>query len=56
VTIDRPHMDAKAAKEIRVGGEEALTAYQREKNARSINGLPAIEISSSDGHAASGRP
>jgi hypothetical protein len=39
----RPHMDAWAAKKLRVGGAEALAEYQREKNARSIDGLPAIE-------------
>src|SRR3954463_6658677 len=30
---ERPHMDAWAEKKLRVGGEEALAAYQREKNA-----------------------
>ncbi len=39
----RPHMDAWAAKKVRVGGPEALLDYQREKNSRSIDGLPAIE-------------
>jgi hypothetical protein len=41
---ERPHMDAWAQKKLRVGGEEALRAYQREKNAESIDGLPAIEL------------
>jgi hypothetical protein len=41
---ERPHMDAWAKKKLRVGGEEALRAYQREKNAESIDGLPAIEL------------
>jgi hypothetical protein len=40
----RPHMDAWAAKKLRTGGVEALADYQREKNARSIDGLPAIEL------------
>jgi hypothetical protein len=40
----RPHMDAWAAKKVRSGGAEALAEYQREKNARSIDGLPAIEL------------
>ncbi len=40
----RPHMDAWATKKVRVGGAEALRAYQREKNALSIDGLPAIEL------------
>ncbi len=39
----RPHQDAWAAKKIRVGGPEALVEYQREKNARSIDGLPALD-------------
>jgi hypothetical protein len=39
----RPHQDAWAAKRIRVGGEEALIEYQREKNAHSIDGLPALD-------------
>lgn len=39
----RPHQDAWAAKRIRVGGDEALIEYQREKNAVSIDGLPALE-------------
>jgi hypothetical protein len=39
----RPHQDAWAAKRVRVGGEEALIDYQREKNAHSIDGLPALD-------------
>jgi hypothetical protein len=39
----RPHMDAWAAKKVRTGGAHALAEYQREKNARSIDGLPAID-------------
>lgn len=39
----RPHQAAWAAKRIRVGGEDALLAYQREKNAHSIDGLPALD-------------
>jgi hypothetical protein len=39
----RPHQDAWAAKKLRVGGEDALVRYQREKNAVSIDGLPAVE-------------
>jgi Pyridoxamine 5'-phosphate oxidase len=39
----RPHQDAWAAKKIRVGGEEALLDYQREKNSSSIDGLPALD-------------
>jgi hypothetical protein len=40
----RPHMDAWAAKKLRVGGAQALADYQREHNARSIDGLPAVEL------------
>jgi hypothetical protein len=40
----REHMDAWAAKKLRVGGSEALVDYQREKNTRSIDGLPALEL------------
>jgi hypothetical protein len=40
----RPHMDAWAAKKLRVGGDEALRDYEREKNSRSIDGLPALRM------------
>jgi hypothetical protein len=40
----RPHMDAWAAKKLRAGGPDALLDYQREKNSRSIDGLPALEL------------
>ena len=40
---ERPHMDAWAAKKVRATGPDALRAYQRDKNARSIDGLPAID-------------
>jgi len=38
----RPHAPKWAAKRLRTGGEESLAAYQREKNARSLDGLPAL--------------
>ncbi|HWG08234.1 MAG TPA: pyridoxamine 5'-phosphate oxidase family protein [Solirubrobacteraceae bacterium] len=41
---ERPHADAWASKKLRVGGPSALLDYQREKNARSIDGLPAVEL------------
>jgi hypothetical protein len=41
---ERPHADAWAQKKVRVGGGEALLDYQREKNATSIDGLPAVEL------------
>ena len=40
----RPHADAWAEKKLRVGGAEALLDYQREKNATSLDGLPALEL------------
>ncbi len=41
---ERPHHDAWADKKLRVGGPGALLDYQREKNARSIDGLPAVDV------------
>jgi hypothetical protein len=38
----RPHQDAWAAKKLRTGGPGALSDYQAEKNATSIDGLPAL--------------
>ena len=38
----RPHQDAWAAKRLRTGGAGALADYQAEKNAASIDGLPAV--------------
>jgi hypothetical protein len=40
----RPHMEAWAQKKLRVGGDQALADYQREKNAESIDGLPAVTL------------
>lgn len=40
----RPHASAWAAKRLRTGGPDALLDYQREKNASSIDGLPALEL------------
>ena len=39
---ERPHLDASAAKKLRVEGPDALARYQREKNPTSIDGLPAV--------------
>ena len=39
---ERPHQDAWAAKKLRTGGPGALADYQAEKNAASIDGLPAV--------------
>jgi hypothetical protein len=41
---ERPHQAVSAAKKLRTGGPEALEDYQREKNAESIDGLPAVEL------------
>ncbi|MEA2310183.1 MAG: hypothetical protein QOE28_151 [Solirubrobacteraceae bacterium] len=41
---ERPHQTASSAKRVRVNGPEAYVAYQREKNAVSIDGLPAVEV------------
>ena len=40
---EREHADKWAAKRLRVGGPEALDDYQRQKNAVSLDGLPAVE-------------
>jgi hypothetical protein len=39
----RPHQEAWAAKRLRTGGPDALERYKAEKNARSIDGLPALD-------------
>jgi hypothetical protein len=41
---EREHADKWAAKKLRVGGPEALRDYQRQKNAESLDGLPALEL------------
>ena len=40
---ERPHNALSAAKRLRTGGPEAIAAYVAEHNARSIDGLPAID-------------
>lgn len=39
----RPHMDAWAGKKLRVGGAAAIEDYKRDRNAVSIDGLPAVD-------------
>jgi hypothetical protein len=39
---DREHLEKWAAKKVRVGGDEALEQYKREKNSASLDGLPAV--------------
>jgi Pyridoxamine 5'-phosphate oxidase len=41
---ERPHQAASSAKRVRVGGPDAYRDYQREKNAESIDGLPAVDL------------
>jgi hypothetical protein len=41
---ERPHQAASSAKRVRVHGPDAYVGYQREHNAVSIDGLPAVEI------------
>jgi len=41
---ERPHQSAWAQKKLRTGGPEALLDYQRQKNAESLDGLPAVEL------------
>jgi predicted pyridoxine 5'-phosphate oxidase superfamily flavin-nucleotide-binding protein len=41
---ERPHHDAWAQKKLSTRGPEALLDYQREKNAESLDGLPAVEL------------
>jgi hypothetical protein len=41
---ERPHQQASSAKRVRVHGPSAYEDYQREKNAASIDGLPAVEL------------
>src|SRR3954453_11194288 len=41
---ERPHQAASSAKRVRVHGPDAYVAYQRENNAVSIDGLPAVEV------------
>ncbi len=40
----REHQHAWSAKKLRTLGPEGFTEYQREKNALSLDGLPAVEI------------
>jgi hypothetical protein len=41
---ERPHIAASAEKKMRVGGPAAFLDYQRDKNAVSLDGLPAVEL------------
>jgi hypothetical protein len=39
----RPHQRLSAEKRLRTKGPTGFVEYQREKNAKSIDGLPALE-------------
>ena len=41
---EREHAEKWAAKKLRTGGTEALLDYQRDKNSRSIDDLPALDL------------
>ena len=41
---EREHQDKSSLKRLRVGGVEAFSDYQREKNSSSIDGLPAVDV------------
>jgi hypothetical protein len=41
---ERPHQAASSSKRVRVHGPAAYEDYQREHNAASIDGLPAVEL------------
>jgi hypothetical protein len=41
---ERPHQEASSAKRVRVHGDAAYVDYQRQHNAASIDGLPAVEL------------
>ena len=41
---ERPHQAASSSKRVRVHGPGAYLDYQRENNAASIDGLPAVEV------------
>jgi hypothetical protein len=41
---ERPHQDASVGKKLRTGGSQAVEDYKRQKNAESLDGLPALEL------------
>jgi Pyridoxamine 5'-phosphate oxidase len=40
----RPHQEASSSKRLRTKGPEGFLDYQREHNAESLDGLPAVEL------------
>jgi hypothetical protein len=48
IESQRRHMNAWAAKKLRVGGPEAIINYEREKNAISIDGLQGLNLDAAD--------
>jgi hypothetical protein len=43
---ERPHMDLSSGKRLRVHGPDAFIAYQEANNLESIDGLPAVDLTS----------
>jgi hypothetical protein len=43
----RPHQEASSSKRLRTKGPDGFLDYQRENNAESLDGLPAIELPAS---------
>ncbi len=41
---ERPHQEASASKRLRTKGPDSFRDYQRENNAESLDGLPAVEL------------
>jgi predicted pyridoxine 5'-phosphate oxidase superfamily flavin-nucleotide-binding protein len=52
----RPQMEQWATKRLRTGGPDALRAYQREKNAESLDGLPAVQLDGGEASAVEAEP
>ena len=43
---ERPHSDLSTAKRLRTHGPDAMLRYQEEHNLQSLDGLPAVELTS----------
>jgi hypothetical protein len=41
---ERPHQEASSSKRLRTKGPEGFLDYQRDNNAESLDGLPAVEL------------
>ena len=49
---ERPHQAASSAKRVRVHGPDGFLDYQREHNAESLDGLPAVDLPARGGYSA----